>query len=538
MDKKERIVIAIDCETDPFERGQIVEPFVFGAFDGEVYDYHWSDDPDECAIWMLNYAQAWGDDAIFYAHNGGKFDFHFLFKHATEIADIIMIGSRIVQMRMNGALFRDSYAMIPAPLSAYNKTVFDYNKMKRPVRNKNRVEIISYLKDDCVDLHTLVTAFIERFGLHLTMAGAALKQLSDIHPYKKMTGDNDDALFRQFYYGGRVQYFQQGIIKGDWKIYDVNSMYPSVMKDELHPITNEYITHSGDIASHPNVIKNADFIEVDCYARGCFPWRTIIDKQHKLLFPHARNTYFVSGHEFRMATKLGLIDVHEIKKAYIFEEKASFAEFIEKFYGLRLKAKEDEQALYVLFYKLVMNSSYGKFAQDPTKFKEFAFSRDEILPAEDGWSIEWQCPETLKRIYSRPSQQPLFRGRHNVAIAASITGAARSVLMEGLHNAVNPVYCDTDSIICEGLKNVPLHPSKLGAWDLEKTGDLMAIVGRKTYTLKHGADYVKIASKGVRATGPELERIANGEIILFENEAPTFSLGKEQSFIKRNVRIT
>jgi hypothetical protein len=124
-----------------------------------------------------------------------------------------------------------------------------------------------------------------------------------------------------------------------------------------------------------------------------------------------------------------------------------------------------------------------------------------------------------------------------VAIAASITAAARAVLLEGLHNATRPVYCDTDSIICENLTGVRLHPTELGAWDLEKSGDGISIAGRKLYALHQGTSYSKIASKGVRATGEEIARIAKGEILEFRNEVPTFTLGKSADFVTRNIRM-
>jgi len=535
--KRDRHTVTFDFETDPFKFGRVPKPFCVGVYDGAEYNDLWADDPGTLAQFIFDIAEVWEDDAIFYAHNMGKFDFHFLLPYAEHISEVVMIGSRVVQARLNGTLFRDSYALIPVSLATHQKTEIEYWKMEREHREQHKPEILSYLKDDCVNLHVLVSAFIDEFGTHLTMASAALKQLAGFHPYDKMSGDKQDAQFRQFYYGGRVEYFEQGTLRGPLKIYDVNSMYPSVMRDYQHPITDQFNVISGRAAYNDKIIAKCAFAEVECFSEGAFPFRAV-DEQNKLYFPHAKRVYFVTGHELRMALKLNAVRGLTIRFVYIAEKTTSFAQFVDHFYNARMKAKAEKNKLYDLFYKLILNSAYGKFAQNPEDFREFLFTRGDIPPTEEKWTMVWHDPESLCRIYERPSRQPLYVGRHNVSTAASITGAARATLFEGLRNATRPVYCDTDSIICEGLANVPLDPVKLGAWDLEKTGDRLSVVGRKTYALYNGNECVKVASKGVRATGDEISRIAEGEVLEFENMAPTFSVKRPTKFVKRKVRLT
>lgn len=531
-----RQIVTFDYETDPFEYGRIPQPFCVGTYDGTNFENLWSDDPAELAAFVFDVAETWGDDAIFYAHNAGKFDFHFLLPHATTVTEVVMIGARIVQARINGTLFRDSYALIPVSLATHEKTDIDYSKMEKEARHSHAEEITAYLRDDCVSLYTLVSAFVNEFGPYLTMASAALSQLAEFHPYTKMTSDFMDAQFRQFYFGGRVEFFEQGTLHGNWKIFDVNSMYPSVMRDFQHPITDEFNTISGKAAYNERIIAKCAFAEIKCYSEGAFPFRNM-DENGKLYFPHAYRDYYVTGHELRMALDLNAISKLQIKCVYVPKETTSFAQFVDHFYNARQKAKAEKNKLYDLFYKLVLNSAYGKFAQDPSKFKEYEFTFGEMLDPAEGWQMIWHDPQTMCRVYERPSKQPLWTGRHNVATAASITGAARARLFQGLRNAIRPVYCDTDSVICEGLENVPLDPVKLGAWDLEKTGDRLSVVGRKTYALYEGGQCVKLASKGVRATGDDIVRIAEGEVIEFKNIAPTFSLKKAPHFIKRKVKV-
>lgn len=537
MNQDNRIV-AFDFETDPFKFGREPEPFCVGIYDGEVYLEEWGTGED-CVSFLLDVVETYDDDTVFYAHNGGKFDFHFILPYAESISDIVMIGSRIVQIRINGRLFRDSYSAVPAALKAHDKGEIDYALMERDVRHLHTDIISEYLKRDCVSLHTMMTAFRAEFGDKLTMAAAALEQLSKFHEWKKMTGDMQDARFRQYYFGGRVEFFESGFIPGDFKVYDVNSMYPSVMQDFEHPITDKFHAYTGKACYQDRVFDNFAFAEIDATSHGALPWRDPEAKglDQKLLFPHGRKVFFASGHEVRMAVKLGALRIHHIKKCFVPDETSSFRAFIQHFYNARLKAKAEGDKTYDLFYKLVMNSAYGKFAQDPSKFKEYAFFDGELPPAQEGWELVWKSVDGLKRIYRRPSKQPLFTGRKNVAIAASITAASRARLLEGLHHATRPVYCDTDSIICEGLGEVPMSETQLGAWKLEKSGHGISIAGRKLYALHTGDGYSKIASKGVRATGEEIARIALGETLEFRNDAPTFTLGKGASFVTRNVRM-
>tara|TARA_R110000796_G_scaffold61138_1_gene141604 strand:- start:12877 stop:14496 length:1620 start_codon:yes stop_codon:yes gene_type:complete len=532
-------IVTFDFETDPFLNGRIPQPFCIGFWDGdkdEPYLWEWGT-AEDCVDFFFNVIEAYGPDYIFFAHNGGKFDLHFILPYADTITDVIMIGARIVQARINGVMIRDSYALIPVGLGKYQKDEIDYAKMEADVREEHKTEIIAYLKTDCRALYELVTGFISEFGLSLTMASAAMQQLETFHEYNKMQGDNWDARLRQFYYGGRVGYFEQGNLTGDFKVYDVNSMYPSVMKDYEHPISSTLECIVGKAACNDRIIAKGDFFELNATSEGAFPWRC--PDGGGLTFPHGRKDFKITGHELRTAIELGCVQIHTIKRAWISPDKTNFTAFVEHFYNARQEAKKiDPKGMHQLFYKLVLNSAYGKFAQDPSKFKDFLILTNDEMPDEDGWLL--CCPRSGNGvgIYERKSVLPEYLGRKNVATAASITGAARARLLEGLRNATRAVYCDTDSVICESMANVPMHPSDLGAWDCEATGDRLSVVGRKTYALWKDGKCVKKASKGVRAEAEEIDRAALGEIIELSNEAPTFSLKKAPHFISRKIRMT
>ena len=73
------------------------------------------------------------NNAIVVAHNGGRFDFHFILKRIiakNTYPTVIKNGNRIIKMilkppvnRIHNELdFKDSYALIPVPLVELSKT--------------------------------------------------------------------------------------------------------------------------------------------------------------------------------------------------------------------------------------------------------------------------------------------------------------------------------------------------------------------------------------------------------------------------------
>ena len=131
----------------------------------------------------------------------------------------------------------------------------------------------------------------------------------------------------------------------------------------------------------------------------------------------------------------------------------------------------------------------------------------------------------------------------NVATAASITSAARANLLRGIQAASRPVYCDTDSVICEALNpssynGIVLDPHELGAWDIEAEGDTLAIAGKKLYALFNQGEPIKKASKGVKLTAEQIKRVAMGETISYSHPVPKFRFGKEPLFTERVIKAT
>lgn len=529
MAKKLKRIAVIDFETDPFKYGREPKPFVAGFFDGDIFRNFWGAD---CAEQLAKYL-AMREPLLIYAHNGGKFDFFFLL-------DKIHNPVKIINGRITSAGFlrihelRDSYAILPLPLSAFAKDIIDYSIFEADEREKkgNKAEILAYLKTDCASLYKIVFAFCERFGRKLTIGGTSIGILREMHPFPN-TSSEHDALIRPFYFGGRVQSFASGIVRAPMKIYDVNSMYPYVMRNYRHPVGDRYITidkpeimQNGKIRNYSNS-GNPYFLHFEGKNSGALPFRT----KNGLDFNVEEGEFFATSHEIIIGLHHGLIKIEKPIRAYMPYKAIDFAAFVDKFSAEKIAAKKEGDKASEQFSKLILNSAYGKTGQNPENYFDWCIVRD----GQDFPALPWKSYEFHKggSIWRKPIERLSY---YDVAIAASVTGAARAVLLDALCKSSRPYYCDTDSITCGDLTGVELDDYKLGAWKLEGVGNGGAFAGKKLYAIYNGRECIKHASKGARIEPAEIMRIAKGETLHYWQDAPNFKLSGRANFIDRHIK--
>lgn len=531
MPKKPKKKLAVlDFETDPFLYGRVPEPFCVELWDGKQSKVFWGDD---CAEALLCYLETL-EPHLIYAHNGGKFDFHFLHSEINNPA--LIIKSRIVKAMLGKHEIRDSFAILPVALRDFGqKLEIDYiGKMERSVREANKTEILEYLHMDCVSLFDQVSAFINRFGLRMTIGGTAMREMKRMHPFPNC-GSAHDKQFRPFYYGGRVQCFDSGELQGPWKLYDINSAYPNVMRNKKHPVGEIY-----DVCTTlPDSFDIPFFIDFVGSNHNALPYRT---DEGNLIFTHPYGRFFACSHEIEIALKHNLISIDHINVCYVPQETITFDKFVDTYSAEKAIAKKAGDITNYTFAKLIQNSGYGRTGINPANFEDWIINRDfgnfEDLETQ---GYQQQCDYEEFELWSRPAE---IREHQycDVAIAASITSATRATLLEGLQNSIEPIYCDTDSIICKEF-NGDIDPYRLGAWDLEKTADYAAIGGKKLYALynrsKTGViEKIKTSSKGGTLSAGEIVKIANGGNVDFQRDAPTFSLKNPPRFVSRQFRKT
>lgn len=562
---KARNIAVLDFETDPFDNQSKdkILPFVCELYSDQFEPVViWDENFDNLITRIVSALEALPEPFIIYAHNGGKFDWMFLL-HVIR-GDVSFKGRAIMSAKLGRHELRDSLHIIPEKLSAYHKDEFDYQWMKRNNRKKYKQQILDYLHSDCVYLFQIVKAFITDFGLKLSIGQAATLEVKKHYEIARFS-DSWDEFMRQFFFGGRVECIAgAGEFTGPYRLYDINSAYPRAMAYCAHPVGSmrDYDMRLGQ----PN--EQTCFIDLDCVNHGALISR---DEMGNTTAQIREGNFKTTIWEYDMAIKYGLIENVVINYCVDCSERTTFEKFVIPHYEKRLQTKkwlgehagEDSAEFFEvkkddIFIKLLLNNAYGKQAQNPRRFKEhYLTDPDEMPPREWFKSID-KMPADLRGPYQHPAEEfPHYwiwskpaPGFHfnNVGTAASITGATRAQLMEAIHLAKSPIYCDTDSLICLDLPGVEIHKEKLGAWDIEDKFVKVAIAAKKLYAgwyekpkiLKNGllSEY-KLRSKGVEGvTYTELLRMIAGETIEKKAKGVTIYRDGSQDYMIRNIRAT
>lgn len=574
--KQKRIenIAILDFETDPFDASEELKiaPFLAVLY-GQQFEpvVIWEEDEDRFIEKVIAAIEALPEKYTIYAHNGGRFDYLFLIKRLRGV--VSFKGRGIMSATVGNHELRDSFHIIPERLANWQKDKFDYSLLKKGTRAGHRKQIIDYCIADCRYLLEIVTQFVEGFGFKLTIGQAAMTELRKFYEVPKLY-DGFDNYLRQWFYGGRVECLKgRGDFVGAYKLYDVNSLYPYVMAHFAHPIgsENQYQIRYGEPG--PDTV----FIELECKNNGALIGKSDDgETTAKIKEGRFRTTIW----EYNVAVKYNLISDIQIIICVDCPTRSDFSKFVIPLYENRLHTKStldrmkkdglENTAAFMdikkddIFYKLLLNNAYGKFAINPRNFVEnYLTDPDELPPVSWFKSLKRIESEKERVLYEHPAfeneqywiwQKP-NPGAHfnNVGVAASITGAARAVLLEALQHAVEPIYCDTDSIICKELPNVPISKTDLGAWDLEDEFTRVIVNGKKLYSTWHSKEKRRspeqladgldprytVKSKGTaRITWDEMELLLGGKSIKKRNRAPTLTRYSEQYYVTRTIRAT
>lgn len=474
-----------DCEAYDWNR-----LYAIGIYDGiNVSTFISKDSPNNDFVeWLLESLE---NKDVVYAHYGGRYDFLFIFDYinsnsSCKLTFIKLIHSSIAcfRIRYKGKLieFRDSFNILPDKLErltndfnvVHKKLTLDYELGMDDDRFKE------YFNNDLIGLYEVLIEANE-LTAHLTIASNAIhKYISDF--YSKITSipisrnnNNIDMMFRSAYSGGRVEIFK--MVGENLNYYDVNSLYPYVMRHNKYPLLHENNYESVDYFDANSIgIYNVMLRSPDSLSIPLLSYK----HEGKLLFPLGSwNGYYTSS-ELKKASSLGY--EYDVINGWIFNEcDYIFNDYIDYYYDIKRHSIGSKKAI----AKLMLNSLYGKFGQR-RDFIDYKISKEE-----NGLRL-------MNMAFLPINKKDTFSKYLHSEVAAMITANARLALYELFERAGfdNVYYCDTDSIITSTLLNTS---DGLGDIKEEARIDKYIAIAPKVYAYT-SKDSVCIKAKGLRNT--------------------------------------
>lgn len=253
--------------------------------------------------------------------------------------------------------------------------------------------------------------------------------------------------FRGGYYGGRVEVYRFGDIAGPVHHYDVNSLFPSVMRECVYPDP-----------SHWRQTRKPDFsMEGMAYVEITLPASTYpglpVRGGEDIVYPYGTLSGTWCFPEIRQALAEGATITRVFDAVQFHPMPSPFKDYVDFCYQRRMEAKAADNGLDIVWWKLAMNSLYGKFGAKP--ILDMIYDDEQIR-------LETNPPASANVIWS-----------------AYVTSHARLRLLGHLRETTTCYYTDTDSLFTPDL--LPTG-EELGRLKHEGTYPHVNCVGNKLYT--------------------------------------------------------
>ena len=475
-----------------------------------------------------------------YFHNFSRFDGILLLKHlachhTSYKLKPLLRNNRLYEVAVYSGKkmlfrFRDSLNLLPGKLDSLAKNLcpvlgpkgsIDHSKVGLSNLHLLKDQLLDYMKQDILLLGGVMLKAQEIYWKlynvdiesELTHSSLALT-IFRMKYYDSKTfpihipNKNEDTFIRRAYYGGHVDAYKP--YGENLYYYDVNSLYPFVMKEFPMP--------GGEPVWHRNLGgKDLDsmfgFIEayVVCPQTIKKPFLPYRDKNKTLIFPTGEFVGVYYSEELKYARDLGYT-VLPIS-GYLFERMESpFKDFVSSLYESRLEAKKDGNEAFAYVYKILMNSLYGRFGINPKstttelcdenrykhliRHSELIFS-DMLI--DNKYIVAYHSNTDKGQDYWNPPRNSA------VQLAAAITASAR-IYMYPYISREDCYYTDTDSVILGNpLPEEVISSSALGKFKLECRCIKAYFIAPKSYlyTDEKGNNVIKYKGPGKNIIKPE-----------------------------------
>ncbi|KAI3702104.1 hypothetical protein L6452_27785 [Arctium lappa] len=328
-----------------------------------------------------------------YFHNFSRFDGIILLKHLAchhpqyklkpllrnnRLYELSVYSGKKMSLR-----FRDSLSLLPGILSDLAKSLYtalgtkgsiNYNDVSESNLLSKKKEYIDYMKQDILLLGGVMQKaqdiYWNLYNLDIetkiTLSALALSIFrlryydDKIFPIN-IPNRNEENFIRKAYYGDHTDAYKP--YGEDLYYYDVNSLYPFIMKE--YPMPCGAPVWYGNLED-----KDLDSILgfIDAYVvcpktikKPFLPYR---DKNSTLIFPTGEFVGIYYSEELKFAREIGYTVIPI--SGYLFKKKEiPFRDFVSDLFSSRLEAKKSGNDALSYVYKILMNSLYGRFGINP-----------------------------------------------------------------------------------------------------------------------------------------------------------------------------
>lgn len=527
-----------------------------------VADFETTTNPEDCRVWayaicevgneerdvivgnslrgFMNWCRLQKDNHKIFFHNL-KFDGQFIlswlfkngFKHVTEqdekesntFSTLISDKGMYYQIeviferkgkKVNKVTFQDSLKLIPLSVDAIAKSFklpisklkIDYDRHNDlPEESPLTTEEIEYIKNDVKIVAYAINYFHEQGLNKMTIGSCALEEYKKLILKKNFTKffppPQYDADVRQSYKGG-FTYLNpkfEGKRVGKGLVFDVNSLYPSVM----YGCENEYLPYGTPI------FFKGEYKQDDIYPLYIQMIRCQFElKPGKIPTIQIKHGYNFKGNEYLTSSDdldvclcltnidlelfLDQYDVYNLEylsgwKFRACSGKGLFGKYIDKWSNNKIQAKKDGNHGLYLISKLFLNSLYGKFGTGTLVRSKIPYlgEDDTIHFTDDGGKERDGIYIAMASFITSYARNKTIRSAQRIEDNYS-TGVSKARF----------VYADTDSlhIVLNGedkdefIKNcgLKIDGTKLGYWDFESEFKNAKFLRQKCYIENHIID--------------------------------------------------
>jgi len=310
-------------------------------------------------------------------------------------------------------------------------------------------------------------------------------------------------LERDAYFGGRVECFFLGSLNSEkYHVVDVNSLYPTVMRNNDYPVKYLKIKRGVTLKALEDALVDKAVVAKVLIetAEPAYPVR-----RGRLVFPVGLFWTSLCTPELRHALEHGRI--RNIETMVTYAKANIFKSYVDKFYSLRLEFRSQGVAEYEELCKKMLNSLYGKFGQKGENWEKIGVCPGEIDREELVFNMSGRRVTKMRylmgEIFMMVGTDESFDSFP--AIAAHVTAYGRMFLYKLMKRVGREhyFYCDTDSLIIDGtglarLDNL-ISQAGLGGLKIEESCDHVVIRGLKDYTTA-----AKVVTKGIRKNAVQI----------------------------------